>query len=964
MNNTYEYLIQNYEENNVQKLENGGYLVSNVSTENSKNNMIYVPENMGSNVSMISYYPGTGGSTKDGAAWINKVKSEFPPNAIVTIASKSTQNHEIMETGLSIATGTGSNVTNVVMNTFSDSGRFSLTNMDAFNGNHPEITATVVINDGCITDPAKGDYPNLINNQVPIIAVATRNGFNYGNVKGALRGFEKYGLNFYLLESHHTDGDNHQDANNDVINNNLVEYILGITDEMNGRTLEQCNYTLYKCVDGSFVLVGETGQDLSVVRQINNTADLTVNLSKMPSNTFEEGTVGYDMYNVVSGLNGIRGTIAPIILEKPNNTSTATIPANLVDAQESLMCISGDLLNTLNKETEIIASIAQTFYDMDQERSNAAGELSDGSGLLNSRFNSEDILNNILNTDISSELTFKSFMFNPSSHVEGNSGKICLSDINAMLNGSSLNGPLHNNLENERNGARNTKSKIDELNSMITSGGNFQGEIWNKVSDKLNQYSGLMDMRIEMADKVEAAMVEALTLIKNYMGDYEELDDSKLPELREKITQTKAQIAEAQTIINATKQVTHTYTDSSGKVQSYTTTEYVYSASTRQAAMKFITEATILLKELTEEVTMLEGLPIILAQAEQIVNDAMSEVYSKYGVSVSDVVVGKQSNYIPPVNTSYTGTLPVANKDLGIEREIPEGKVSEAEFDQSLGLQHIYGTYNDYLNGVESKNNPMHNPAKEDTGIVIDNIFGNPVLDDDNEQEEIPDENQDDEFTAEPDTDNPKGENPNNDKPSGDKPSNGNPDNDKPSGDKPSNGNPNNDKPNGDKPVEDKPVEDKPVEDKPVDDKPVEDKPVEDKPVEDKPVEDKPKPSNPSRPSGENSYKPTPSIPDIETNEDLIVDNETENIPDDEVIPDNEIDNNIPPIVEIPDDEIIDITPDNVYDNKDDSSASNEGSDLVKKIGIGIGVGAAVGSAALGAHTYSKVKKNNIYEED
>ena len=40
MNNTYEYLIQNYGENNVQKLDNGGYLVSNVSTENSKNNMI------------------------------------------------------------------------------------------------------------------------------------------------------------------------------------------------------------------------------------------------------------------------------------------------------------------------------------------------------------------------------------------------------------------------------------------------------------------------------------------------------------------------------------------------------------------------------------------------------------------------------------------------------------------------------------------------------------------------------------------------------------------------------------------------------------------------------------------------------------------------------------------------------------------------------------------------------------
>ena len=91
----------------------------------------------------------------------------------------------------------------------------------------------------------------------------------------------------------------------------------------------------------------------------------------------------------------------------------------------------------------------------------------------------------------------------------------------------------------------------------------------------------------------------------------------------------------------------------------------------------------------------------------------------------------------------------------------------------------------------------------------------------------------------------------------------------------------------------------------------------------------------------------------------MIVDNETENIP--------EVDNSetIPPVVEIPDDEIVDITPDNVYENStENSSSSNEGSDLAKKIGIGLGVGAAVGAAALGAHTYSKVKKNNIYEED
>ena len=956
-NNIYNYLVDTLgaQGAKVEQLPNGGYYVSNwTGKDNWGSNELYIPPNFNSsNVTVVAHLPGSGGSRNDAKPIRETFMGENAPDHIVAISSHSSDNGQLLECVSEICNDNNLNITDLSLSTFSASGGQGFKTLETFLENNPDVNASMFVADGYSMNSSYfQNIDTIAKNDVPVVLVMPKG--QTKRLESLAKNLAEQGVNIYFVES---DRGEHVAINRDMLSNGMVEYSLGIIDEMSGENLEKCNYKLLKYDEETkkFVYVDSFDE----IRH-ETAFGSEFKLLNMKENPYAEGTLGSDLYLVASSINAIRGTLGNTNYQSAVCTGTSSIPGQLSNAQNSLLGISSDLNNSLASETTVIASIAQTIHDMDVERANAAGALSDGSGLLSGTNLYGDLLSAITSMDLSlGYTTFQSFMFNPSSHVEGNSGKLCMSDINAMLSGGSLVGPLHENFESERASATKTKAELDNLSGLITSSNNFQGEIWNKVVDKLNQYSDNMELRIKSADLLENAMVKALTLIKDYMGDYEELDDSKLPELREKIPQTKAQIAEAQTIINATKQVTHTYTDSSGKVQSYTTTEYVYSASTRQAAMKFITEATILLKELTEEVTMLEGLPIILAQAEQIVNDALSEIYASYGVSVSDIVVGHESSYIPPANTTYTGTLPKPNNDLGIDREIPEGKVSEAEFDQSLGLQHIYGTYNDYLNGVESKNNPMHNPAKEDTGIVIDNIFGNPVLDDDNEQEEIPDENQDDEFTAEPDTDNPKGENPNNDKPSGDKPSNGNPDNDKPSGDKPSNGNPNNDKPNGDKPVEDKPVEDKPVEDKPVDDKP-----VEDKPVEDKPVEDKPKPSNPSRPSGENSYKPTPSIPDIETNEDLIVDNETENIPDDEVIPDNEIDNNIPPIVEIPDDEIIDITPDNVYDNKDDSSASNEGSDLVKKIGIGIGVGAAVGSAALGAHTYSKVKKNNIYEED
>ena len=58
--------------------------------------------------------------------------------------------------------------------------------------------------------------------------------------------------------------------------------------------------------------------------------------------------------------------------------------------------------------------------------------------------------------------------------------------------------------------------------------------------------TAIINQDTNFADILEKAMVDALTLIKEYMGDYEELDDSKLPELRTKVEQIKKQIIDLQ----------------------------------------------------------------------------------------------------------------------------------------------------------------------------------------------------------------------------------------------------------------------------------------------------------------------------------------------------------------------------------------------------------------------------------
>ena len=975
----------------VEMLPNGGYYVSNWSGNGYlKGSELYLPPNFDSgNVSVVAHLPGSGGSKNDARFVRESFMGENAPDYIVAISSHSSDNAQVLDCVSNICSDNNVNITDVSLTTFSASGAQGFISLENFLEKNPNTNATMFVADGYNLSPNGShvnDLDSLVESKTPVYLVMPEN--NQNRLSKVAKELIDKGVDVRIITS---DRSGHVDINHDLIRSYMAEYSIGLVDELQGENLEKCDYTIltYDPETGKFVPV----EGLDMLKS-GSSYNGNFKLLNLPENPYAEGTLGSDLYLVGSSINAIRGTLGNTNYQSTVCTGTASIPGQLSTAQNSLLGISSDLNNSLASETTVIASIAQTIHDMDVERANAAGTLSDGSGLLSGTNLYGDLLSAITSMDLSlGYTTFQSFMFNPSSHVEGNSGKLCMSDINAMLSGGSLVGPLHENFESERASATKTKAELDNLTGLITSSNNFQGEIWNKVVDKLNQYSDNMQLRIKSADLLENAMVKALTLIKDYMGDYEELDDSKLPELREKITQTKAQIAEAQTIINATKQVTHTYTDANGKVQSYTTTEYVYSASARQAAMRFIREATILLQELSKEVEKLEGLPIILAQAEQIVNDALSEIYASYGVSVSDIVVGHESSYIPPANTTYTGTLPKPNKDLGIDREIPVGKVSEAEFDQSLGLQHIYGTYNDYLNGVESKNNPMHNPAKEDTGIGAD-ISDTPEVDDG--QPDTPEENPDDGLTTEPNDEdskgnNPSGNNPSGNNPSGNKPSSNNPSGNNPSGNNPSGNNPSGNKPSsnnpsgnnpstntpsGDKPSTNTPSEDKPTTNTPSEDKPSTNTPSEDKPTTNTPSEDKPSTNTPSenkpitnkpnqnssstlKPSGGNSYKPAPSVPDTGTNDNLIVDNETENIP--------EVDNSetIPPVVEIPDDEIVDITPDNVYENStENSSSSNEGSDLAKKIGIGLGVGAAVGAAALGAHTYSKAKKNNIYEDD
>ena len=1017
----YDYLVETLDGTGakIEKLDNGGIWVSNWKAEGAFDNQLYIPPNIDSNnVSMISYLPGSGGFATDAQPLRNKILSDTPPNCIITLAQGCTDKGNTMEAAATICTDNGLEITNLTVQTFSASGGVGFQQLEKFLEENPNVNATMIVADGYNMDVGTMYYNNidtLADNDVPIILVNPHNNrLNY-----PANYLSERGLNVYIIES---DRGGHTDINKDIINNGLLEYSLGIADEFGGpnNNLDKCNYTIYK-YDADYSDPNRQNRNFiqldsfEEIRQENETYGYT--LERLTSNPFDDGSVGADMYGVVSSLNSIRQTMNSQEVYLPTHTSTSTIPNNLMNAETSLLGISGELNGTIYKETQVISSIAQVFYDMDRERSNAAAGLSNGEVQFDES-NYIDVLNQLISYDITSEIQFDSFLFDPFSHTEGNSGKICLSDLTSMLSGSSLTGPLHDNLENERQSAKNIKTEIDNLNTLISSGGNFTGSIWTAVGSRLSNYSDLMTLRINSADILESAIARAIKLIVDYMGDYEELDDSKLPELKEKAEQVKQEILNAQAIIDATHNVKYSKEGENGQTIYYTVTEYIYSVDARKEARKYITSARLLLIEINKEINKLENLPIVLAEAEQIINDALSDIYSNYGVKVGNTITGKNVSYIPPQNTNYVA--PVYSKpEVFSTYGSVEGKVDEDVFMMSLGLQNMYGTYEDYLNGVYRENNPMYNPNKEDNGIEPGQTLNDKIFDksDENEVEEIndiPDEKE------ENDTPSPTTQNSNpNTTPSADKPSGSNnttpsqptteipADSDtntpsQPTTEIPSDSDTNTpSQPTTEIPSDsDTNTPSQPTTEIPSDS----DTNTPSQPTTEIPSDsDTNTPSQPTTEIPSDSDTNTPSQPTTEIPADS--DTNTPSQPNPSISPskpDNNIGNSnvdgtiiidtpadtetpvvdVPPVIEIPDnnelpiietpiidDPIIDSKPIDITPNTNEnnisisSNNSSDGINLAKAIGVSLGVGAAVGAAALGAHTIKKSKENNLYED-
>lgn len=190
--------------------------------------------------------------------------------------------------------------------------------------------------------------------------------------------------------------------------------------------------------------------------------------------------------------------------------------------------------------------------------------------------------------------------------------KIYLDEIDAFLSSGTID-----TLTIDSKESTNINEAID---SFVTgSNGKLIGNHWDTYRTKFDSFSKALQTRIAVANKLGAAISEALQLLKDYLGEDQMLDSSQLDEYKKQRQTCQNSIDNLNSMLTQTTQVQ--YTDASGQVQ--TRTEPLYDANEIRSQIAVAQET---LTELDRLITKIEGLDAVYNQAEGILKAAFGDI--------------------------------------------------------------------------------------------------------------------------------------------------------------------------------------------------------------------------------------------------------------------------------------------------------------------------------------------------
>ncbi len=404
-----EYIKQQYPNaSSVEAITVDGVVKGYFATGINGYDQLYIPTSAlnNSNVGMVSYIPGAGGSGNDAAALRDRIHSGNPPDYIITIASSCGDKQNCMNTGYQAAQALNANVTNNVTVCFSASGYIGLEHTEEFLRSHPDVSSTVI---SCEPYPygssnvynCDADHISaMVQNGTKVIFVAPKN-FHI-NMQDEISHLNQNGLDAYWLQTNYsgTHGDTHVATSRDILSSGILDYILGYSDDFNhepGGKNYSPGYDLigYDEKTGQYVRISyeeliQSGvgvvriPDISKLKAVDN-FEIKTKESPVPSKyaglknlttdakieSKSGRKISSDYEFVSTSMNKLKSQIKNSSfltgLTNLGFRSSSGIPGCIAGYINTYFDIVGSLMNSLSMEADAIISYGQAYVDMEDD---------------------------------------------------------------------------------------------------------------------------------------------------------------------------------------------------------------------------------------------------------------------------------------------------------------------------------------------------------------------------------------------------------------------------------------------------------------------------------------------------------------------------------------------------------------------------------------------------------------------
>ena len=494
-----------------------------------------------------------------------------------------------------------------------------------------------------------------------VYAFEGKNGERMSYIQALVR----HGVNVVLVECKSS---GHDQLSWNPLRSNVFNLLDGNPDSF----LSDSNYSFWKCVDPNNM--AWIKMDDEEVREVSSANYMEVLLDKYKElNEFADhyrsskgDTLASNLAYVSNAMDAIKSQITEHTdLNYESPSGEAKIIGSLYKATNYYGAVTNVLYGNLGAETEAVYGIANAIFKMDGCASVIA-ETSLTSG-VQAVFNATNPSVSVALEELkarSGELfdTAKTAVMADGRYSEltgllgdkaaaGSVGKVSVSSLESAINS------IVPSLENEINKATGIKASVDEFMTGIGASNILQGETWEAVKTNMGNYSGLLDCNVKAAtfisDTIKTAMGLVVDYIQNAAGSIkavdatefgnlaalDELDDSKLGELNQAIQTMTDRITEQEEFIKekeALPDVCDSCLGADGKTYEPCNCRRPYSAADMQGWKETLQKYIDIKTDLNTYKGVLEGFAPVVAQAQDIINDAVEQVKSAYENPTTD----------------------------------------------------------------------------------------------------------------------------------------------------------------------------------------------------------------------------------------------------------------------------------------------------------------------------------------